>query len=45
MLLNPSKYRNPILTSLIRQYTKNPGINLKGEINVVLAQDMPLILL
>lgn len=45
VLLNPSKYRNPILTSLIKQYTKNPGTNLKGEINVVLAQDMPLILL
>jgi hypothetical protein len=45
VLLNPSKYRNPILTSLIRQYNRNPGENLKGEINVVLAQDMPLILL
>ena len=44
-LLNPSKYRNPILTSLIRQYTRAPSANVVGEINVVLAQDMPIVLL
>ncbi|MDR0651374.1 MAG: hypothetical protein LBG59_08510 [Candidatus Peribacteria bacterium] len=44
-LLNPSKYRNPILSSLIKQYTKNPTQNVIGEINVVLAQDMPIVLL
>ncbi|MDR2189933.1 MAG: hypothetical protein LBP53_01795 [Candidatus Peribacteria bacterium] len=44
-LLNPSKYRNPILSSLIKQYTKRPTQNIIGEINVVLAQDMPVVLL
>lgn len=44
-LLNPSKYRNPILSSLIKQYTKSPTQSVIGEINVVLAQDMPIVLL
>ena len=44
-LLNPSKYRNPILAGLIRQYARNPDQNVIREINVILAQDMPVVLL
>lgn len=44
-LLNPSRYRNPILTSLINQYRKNLDWNVQREINVLLAQDMPLVFL
>ena len=44
-LLNPSKYRNPILTSLIKQYQKNPDENVVGQINVLLGQDMPIVFL
>jgi len=44
-LLNPSRYRNPILTSLISQYRKNLDWNVQKEINALLAQDMPLIFL
>ena len=44
-LLNPSRYRNPILSSLIKQYTKSPDQNVAGEITVLLGQDMPLLLL
>jgi hypothetical protein len=44
-LLNPSKYRNPILNSLIKQYQKNPDQNVIEQINVILGQDMPLVLL
>ena len=44
-LLNPSKYRNPILTSLIRQYQRNPDQNVIEQINIILGQDMPVVLL
>ena len=42
-LLNPSRYRNPILTSLISQYRKNLDENVQWQINSLLAQDMPVI--
>ena len=42
-LLNPSRYRNPILNSLISQFYKTRDENVKSQINVLLAQDMPLI--
>lgn len=42
-LLNPSRYRNPILTSLISQYRKNRDPNVQWQINSLLAQDMPVI--
>ena len=42
-LLNPSRYRNPILNSLINQYYKTRDGNVKSQINVLLAQDMPVI--
>ena len=42
-LLNPSRYRNPILNSLINQYYKTRDENVKSQINVLLAQDMPVI--
>ena len=42
-LLNPSRYRNPILNSLINQYYKTHDENVKSQINVLLAQDMPVI--
>ena len=42
-LLNPSRYRNPILTSLINQYRKTNDPHVQWEINALLAQDMPLI--
>ena len=42
-LLNPSRYRNPILNSLITQYYKTRDENVKSQINVLLAQDMPVI--
>ena len=42
-LLNPSRYRNPILTSLINQYRKTRDENVKWQINILLAQDMPVI--
>ena len=42
-LLNPSRYRNPILNSLITQYYKTHDKNVKSQINVLLAQDMPVI--
>ena len=42
-LLNPSRYRNPILNSLITQYYKTRDGNVKSQINVLLAQDMPVI--
>ena len=44
-LLNPSRYRNPILNSLINQYRKSHYENIKLEINALLAQDMPVILI
>ena len=42
-LLNPSRYRNPILNSLITQYYKTRDENVKSQINLLLAQDMPVI--
>ena len=42
-LLNPSRYRNPILNSLINQFYKTRDENVKSQINVLLAQDMPVI--
>ena len=42
-LLNPSKYRNPILTSLINQYRKTRDDHVQWQINLLLAQDMPVI--
>ena len=42
-LLNPSRYRNPILNSLINQYYKTSDENVKSQINILLAQDMPVI--
>ncbi len=42
-LLNPSRYRNPILNSLITQFYKTRDENVKSQINILLAQDMPVI--
>ncbi len=42
-LLNPSRYRNPILNSLINQYYKTRDENVKAQINILLAQDMPVV--
>ena len=42
-LMNPSRYRNPILTSLINQYRKTHNENVQWQINVLLAQDMPVV--
>ena len=42
-LLNPSRYRNPILNSLINQYYKTNNDYVKSQINILLAQDMPVI--
>ena len=42
-LLNPSRYRNPILNSLINQYYRTSDENVKSQINLLLAQDMPVI--
>ena len=42
-LLNPSRYRNPILSSLINQYYKTHDWNVQSQINILLAQDMPVI--
>ena len=42
-LLNPSRYRNPVLSSLINQYYKTRDENVKSQINILLAQDMPVI--
>ena len=42
-LLNPSRYRNPILTSLINQYRKTRDERVQTEINILLAQDMPVV--
>lgn len=42
-LLNPSRYRNPILNSLITQYYKTNNQGVQDQINILLAQDMPVI--
>ena len=44
-LLNPSRYRNPILNSLINQYYRTSDGNVQTQINILLAQDMPIIFL
>lgn len=44
-LINPSKYRNPLLTSYIKSYQKEGNDKVKEQINILLAQDMPLVLL
>ena len=44
-LLNPSRYRNPILNSLINQFYKTRDENVQSQINLLLAQEMPLIFL
>lgn len=44
-LINPSKYRNPLLTSYIKTYQKEGNEKVKEQINILLAQDMPLVLL
>ncbi|MDR3169323.1 MAG: hypothetical protein LBU27_06275 [Candidatus Peribacteria bacterium] len=44
-LSNPSRYRNPILSSLIKQYNKTPSQSIIEQINAISAQDMPLVLL
>lgn len=44
-LINPSKYRNPILTSYIKQYQKEESQNVKDQINSLLRQDMPIVML
>ncbi|MDR2541644.1 MAG: hypothetical protein LBD11_08055 [Candidatus Peribacteria bacterium] len=44
-LSNPSRYRNPILSSLIKQYNKTPNQSIIAQINQISAQDMPIVLL
>jgi len=44
-LINPSKYRNPILTTYIKQYQKEESQNVKDQINSLLRQDMPIVML
>ncbi len=46
VLANPSKYTNPNLMSLFKQYTRSPQkTEIAQQINAIFAQDMPLILL
>ncbi len=45
VLLNPSAYKNPILSSLIKQYALNANKTVEEQINNLLAQDMPVVLL
>ena len=45
-LVNPSKYTNPKLTNLFKQYTKSPQkTELSTEISKIFAQDMPFLVL
>lgn len=45
VLMNPSKYTNPNLTNLFKQYTKNPQqAEIITQINGIFAQDMPLVI-
>lgn len=45
-LANPSKYTNPNLTSLFKQYTRSPQkTEIAQQINAIFAQDMPFVLL
>ena len=44
-LMNPSKYTNPNLTNLFKQYMKNPQqTEIINQINGIVAQDMPLVI-
>ena len=44
-LMNPSKYTNPNLTNLFKQYMKNPQqTEIVNQINGIVAQDMPLVI-
>lgn len=45
VLLNPSAYKNPLLSSLIKQYSQYANTTVETQINNLLAQDMPLVLL
>lgn len=45
VLLNPSQYKNPILSSLIKQYSNNPTTAVVQQINSILSQDMPMVIL
>ncbi|MBO4203830.1 hypothetical protein J5893_03300 [bacterium] len=45
VLLNPSAYKNPILISLVKQYALNANKTVEEQINTLLAQDMPVVLL
>lgn len=45
VLMNPSKYTNPNLTNLFKQYMKNPQqAEIINQINGIFAQDMPLVI-
>lgn len=45
VLMNPSKYTNPNLINLFKQYTRNPHqTELINQINGIFAQDMPLVI-
>lgn len=45
-LINPSRYTNPLLTNLFKQYTKSPQKSeISSEINKIFAQDMPFVIL
>lgn len=44
-MVNPSKYTNPNLTSLFKQYTKGTQREeIINQINAIFAQDMPLVI-
>jgi hypothetical protein len=44
-MVNPSKYTNPNLTSLFKQYTKGTQREeITNQINAIFAQDMPLVI-
>ncbi|MBQ9554142.1 hypothetical protein IJU97_04230 [bacterium] len=43
--INPSRYTNPNLTSLYKQYTKaSQKDEIIGQINAIFAQDMPFVI-
>lgn len=44
-LVNPSKYSNPNLTNLFKQYSKGPQkTEIAEQINAIFAQDMPFVI-
>lgn len=44
-LVNPSKYTNPNLSNLFKQYTKGPQkTEIAEQINAIFAQDMPFVI-